>query len=150
MLQPHRFSGVYMQERVKDELTTILSSSLLIPSSVCFCRCWPKSCATSQRRRRDSIWGSSMELPNDMWVRPKSCLSGGSIYYDRRVQYCGGWRHGKHEQGETTVPFMTLHSHSGPFGCNLIHIWETGSKPHTVGFTVWLDKHVWDCAVNIC
>lgn len=71
-----------------------------------------ESCSTSQYGCRDPLLCSSLELPNDLWVRPESCVPCSPVDSNRRLQHRGCRRHGKYEQGkaseEMAVPDLLL------------------------------------------
>lgn len=92
----------------------ILRCDYCVPSS----RLWTESCSTSQCGCRDPLLCSSVDLPNDLWVWPKSCVPWSTVNRDRRLQHCGCRRHGKYEQGkasEETVFTDLLQISSCPF-----------------------------------
>lgn len=63
-------------------------------------RLWAESYSTSQCGCRDPLFGSSMELPDDLWLGPKSRVSCSPVHSHGRLHHCGSWRHGEYEQGK--------------------------------------------------
>lgn len=63
-------------------------------------RLWAESYSPGQCGGRDPLLGSSVELPDDLWLRPQSRVPGSPVHSHRRLQHCGCRRHGEHEQGK--------------------------------------------------
>lgn len=69
-------------------------------TAMCSCRCWAEPCSAGECWCRNPLLRACMELPDDLWVRPESGMSGCAVHNDGGVQHCGRRRHGKYEQGK--------------------------------------------------